>query len=58
MKKLLILVAVFIICLLALGCAAGKAWYYPYGPPYFGEGLPAEYGRLTPSDFISLASPR
>lgn len=58
MKKLLILVAVFILCLTALGCAAGNAWYYPYGPPYFGEGLPTEYGRLTPSDFISLPRPR
>ena len=57
MKKLLILVAVFIICVPALGCVAGKAWHYPYGPPYFGEGLPAEYGCPTPSDFIAQPRP-
>ena len=57
MDKLLKLVAVFLICVPALGCAAGKAWYHPYGPPYIGEGLPLEYGGLTASDFIAQPRP-
>jgi len=37
MRKLttLVLLAAVSLPLLA-GCARGDAWYYPYGPPYFG----------------------
>ena len=47
----------FVILLLALlplpGCLAGKAWYYPYGPPYFEH----DPGLPTIDEFLSQPRP-
>jgi len=37
MYKKLVCVVLLLAFLPLAGCVAGKAWYYPYGPSYFGE---------------------
>jgi len=49
MKKRLSYVILFLTLLPLTGCTTGKAWYYPYGPPYL-EDAP---GLPTVSEFLS-----
>jgi len=53
MNKRLAYVILFLAFLPLAGCATGKAWYYPYGPPYL-EDAP---GLETINEFLSQPRP-
>ena len=53
MKKRWAYVILFLAFLPLAGCSMGKAWYYPYGPPYF-EDAPRPQ---SVADFLSQPRP-
>ena len=59
MAKRLMTLLLFVMALTCAGCMTGNAWYYPYGPPYFGDNSPelsAPRAPRTANEF--LAAPR
>lgn len=54
MKKRWAYVLAILMCLPLAGCAAGEAWYYPYGPCYFDND---DAGPKTINAFLSQPRP-
>jgi len=58
MAKRMMTLLLFMAALTLAGCVTGDAWYYPYGPSYFGENSPELSAPRTPSEFIGMPRAR
>ena len=58
MKKYLLATIILLAAVATVGCASGNAWYYPYGPSYFGGDEPVDDTPKTVTGFLSQPRPK